>query len=125
MRIENAGPVVLRTDYWATPHAARGYVYLSANAGTVRLLIPPAALPILAEVPPVGTPATLQREHGRYVLAWEDGNPEGPYVLEIDERQADRRIPASDRGRKIPLVWYVRAEAVSAREARREEVTLR
>ena len=38
--IENNGPGILSTNYWGTPHAEKGYCYLSINAGAFRLLGP-------------------------------------------------------------------------------------
>jgi hypothetical protein len=38
--IENNGQLIVGTNYWQTPHAKRGLVYLSYNAAAARLLIP-------------------------------------------------------------------------------------
>lgn len=40
LKIENNGPELVDTNYWITEHAEKGFVYLSANAGCFRLLVP-------------------------------------------------------------------------------------
>ncbi len=40
IKLENNGPELVATNYWITEHAAKGFVYLSANAGSFRLLVP-------------------------------------------------------------------------------------
>ena len=47
--IENRGQAILTTDYWYTPHAHAGYLYLSWNAGAGRLLIPDSQIPYSAK----------------------------------------------------------------------------
>lgn len=121
----NDGPRLVSTTYWSTEHARRGLLYLSVNAGAVRLLVPDAASYVLDELPEEGTPATLGRGRwqGRevYRLTWLD-DPTDPYVVEIDARQADRLLPASEAGRLVPLVWYRQEGQRGAQEVRRETV---
>lgn len=40
LTVENHGPLIVRTNYWETEWADRGYVLLSPNAGAFRLLLP-------------------------------------------------------------------------------------
>jgi len=40
IEISNAGPIIKSTNYWQMEHTRQGYLYLSPNAGCVRLLIP-------------------------------------------------------------------------------------
>lgn len=123
MRVVNDGPRVAQTDYWSTPHARHGLLYLTINAGAIRLLVPNPTAYMLAELPPIGTRATLARGNGIYRLALHD-RPADPYVLEIDVRQADRRIPKSDTGRTVPLVWYRQDGRDGVKEVRRESVQI-
>ncbi len=39
--ITNDGPGVLETTYWSTEHARKGLLWVSVNAGAVRVLVPP------------------------------------------------------------------------------------
>lgn len=117
--IANEGPTVVSTTYWATEHAARGLLYASVNAGAVRVLVPPATERLLDDLPPEGTRATIRWRDGRCTITLYD-RPSDPYGIEIDERQTDRRPPASDRGRVVPLVWYVQDGTEGVREVRRD-----
>ena len=40
LSVENDGPRIVASNYWATEHAAAGAFLVSSNAGTFRLLIP-------------------------------------------------------------------------------------
>jgi hypothetical protein len=42
LEIANDGPRIVATNYWDTGQAAAGKIYLSCNAGAVRMLLPPA-----------------------------------------------------------------------------------
>lgn len=50
IRIDNDGPLIVSTNYWETDLATAGNVYLSLNAGSFRLLIPPGVEPSLADM---------------------------------------------------------------------------
>ena len=54
--ITNRAEEVISTTYWQTGHARRGYLYLSFDAGALRVLAPEAALGVLGQLPPEGTP---------------------------------------------------------------------
>lgn len=127
IEIENDGPAILRTTYWRTEHAKRGLLYLSVNAATLRLLVPPAVQRLLGELPPVGTPCELVRSvlAGRdtYQFAWLD-DAISPYVVEIDQQQIDRRWPSAEDGRILSLVWYGQVGVWGVVEQRRELVQL-
>lgn len=130
--IASNGPAIATTNYWSTEHAKRGLLYLSINAGTLRMLVPRASQHMLDDLPPVGRAVTLIRStlHGKetYLLEWEEPRHTGldPYVVEIDQEQYDRRIPDDEDGRVLPLVWYVQAQgsSIGVREARRERVQI-
>jgi len=51
LQIQNDGPEVISTNYWQTAHSRRGYLYLSFNAGALRVLVPEAALGVLGQLP--------------------------------------------------------------------------
>lgn len=127
IEVVNEGPAIVRTSYWRTEHAKRGLLYLSINAATLRLLVPPPVQGLLAELPPVGTPCELVRSVlvGRetYQLAWLD-DVDSPYVVEIDQQQCDRGWPTAEEGRVLSLVWYGRVGVWGVVEQRRERVQL-
>lgn len=113
LRLDNDGPRVRATNYWATQHAARGYCYLSINDGALRLLFPPAIaryLPDLAQarcaaVQIIGAPRV-----GVIHVVWEHDTGVPPY-LTLDARQCDRALPREDLGRWVTLIAYVPGDA--------------
>jgi hypothetical protein len=50
IRIENNGPEIAATNYYDSPNAGAGYVYLSINAGALRLLVPDSQSQLVDEV---------------------------------------------------------------------------
>ena len=50
IKIENHGPLITASDYWASEAAAAGKMILSPNAGVIRCLLPPALHPVLGEL---------------------------------------------------------------------------
>lgn len=122
--VTNDGPAVVATTYWATPHAGRGLLYVTINAGAIRVLVPAPAAALLDELPPAGTPCRYEQGPDRCQIVLLD-RPGDPYVVDVDARMADRRLPASDGGRAAPLHWYVPgAEPEAVRLARRETAVI-
>jgi len=91
--IGNAGTEIASTNYWHTAHAASGLCYLSANAGTWRLLVPAPTEHLLPEMR-TGTHATIEpslQARGCVDIVFEDGTP-APFALTLDLRQIDRTL---------------------------------
>jgi hypothetical protein len=108
LRIQNSGEQILSTNYWSTPHAARGYCYLSLNAGAVRLLVPASAeleLPDRSDVGHVSVQIIGAERVGLIHLVFEDGST-APAYLSVDARQCDRVPPRSDLNRQTTLIAY-------------------
>lgn len=103
IEIANAGPAIRSTNYWQTAHARRGYCYLSGNAGTLRLLVPPAtehALPEMRTAKHVTIRSSTQR---LLDIVFDDGS-DAPFVLTIDREMVDRLVRPV--GRTVPFaVW--------------------
>jgi len=124
----NDGPAIVSTSYWTTEQAKAGLLYLSINAGTLRMLAPVQSAKVLAELPPIGTHCDLVADvvDGRatYLLSWYD-DPASPYQVEIDRRQCSSTIPVTaEAGRVVPLVWYLPSGIEGVREARRETIQI-
>lgn len=106
IRIDNDGQRIAATNYWSTEHARRGLVYVSANAGAVRLLVPRGWPDLndsriaLASLQIVGA-----QEAGVAHIVLEDGTAT-PAYLTIDARQCDRALPPSEVGRHVTLLVY-------------------
>lgn len=94
--IGNNGPELTQTNYWLTEHAAAGLCYLSGNADTWRLLVPPPALHLVVEMK-TGHSVTIERSGAVATPAWdvifEDGT-ETPFAVTVDARQVDRAMTA-------------------------------
>jgi acetylornithine deacetylase/succinyl-diaminopimelate desuccinylase-like protein len=115
--IANAGAAIAATNYWDTEHAHGGLCYLSANAGVWRLLVPPEAETLLAEMR-TGKKATIEPSlHllGHWDVVFEDGT-DTPFSVAIDPKQIDRAMQPgrcrlhvwTRRGREIDLVCRVK-----------------
>lgn len=50
MVVQNHGPLILATDYWDSELASKGKLYVSINAGAIRVLLPPAHYSVLADM---------------------------------------------------------------------------
>jgi hypothetical protein len=103
VRIDNNGAEIVSTDYWLSEHARRGLLYLSGNAGVLRLLVPQAAHTMLAEMR-TGKRVTIEKSisvHGHWDIVFEDGSST-PYAVTIDPRQIDRQLQP---GRSRLAVW--------------------
>lgn len=92
--IRNDGELIVGTNFWSTDLAARGFCYLSWNAGAARLLLPAAQAPLLEEMQ-TGKDVVLscgpwpeQKRDGIEIL-FDDGS-ENPFALHLDQRQSDR-----------------------------------
>ena len=125
--IANEGAAITRTNYWSSPAARAGYLYLSAAAGALRILVPAPTEPRLAELPPTGTPVEISDDivNNRpvYRLAWLT-DPAHPYQIAIDQRHGNGALPESEDGRVVPLVWYVASGESGVVEHRREDVRI-
>lgn len=104
--IENDGQEIKHTNYWETEHADRGLMYLSVNAGVLRLLVPAGqvAAGVIDEIR-TGTRAELvptirpQLRRSHLDLVFEDGSP-SPYSISIDRQQVDI-IPHNGNNKRL------------------------
>ena len=107
LTITNHGQVLTSTNYWDSPHAQAGLLYLSGNAGALRLLVPGPSEGMLAEMR-TGTAVTIEpssNAQGCYDVIFEDGSST-PFFVGLDRRQMDRKM---ESGRDVPLIVYTRA----------------
>lgn len=104
IEIQNDGPEILSTNYWQTEHAQHGLLYLTGNGGTWRLLVPPAAGEMIAEMR-TGKSVTIEpsiQAPGRcWDIVFEDGT-ESPYAVALDKQQVDRKM---EPGKCTLSVW--------------------
>lgn len=111
--IQNDGPLVVASNFWKTDMAARGFFYVSVNAGAVRLLVPSVQHAIIGDMCP----------GAKYVVVsclspdrWQTGQPcaewmvedesDFPWSCQLHPEQIDRVPTPEDVGRKwIATVW--------------------
>lgn len=111
MRIDNAGPLIVATDYWTTEYARAGYFYLSLNAGAVRLLVPPAeerTLPDFESALGVALSRTTSLAIRPVCSLLFDDETESPYALQLSPEQLDRLPPVAELPRAVRMLVYVR-----------------
>lgn len=112
--VKNEGLQIVSTNYWTTPRAARGYLYLSVRSRTVRVLLPETvAGDFLRETANADRAAvTLAGADSKNPvhLLWEDGT-NTPFVMSLDVRQCDFVLPRSVAGRWDTLAIYVPGSA--------------
>lgn len=91
--IANNGVDIVQTNYWSTDLGLRGMCYLTANAGALRLLVPPAAESMLVEMR-TGTHVVIEPSiftPGQVDVVFEDGT-DAPFSLTIDPGMVDRKL---------------------------------
>lgn len=113
--VENDGPEIIRTNYWQSEHAAKGFLFLSINAGCFRLLVPPS---MEAEIPEMlrgaravvvsRGPWVAQGGRDAYEVLFEDGTDE-PYALHLAAEQCDRLPSSGDRHKTFRFALWTAA----------------
>ncbi len=105
IQIENNGPEILRTNYWETENAAKGFFFLSINAGAFRLLVPDSWVQetgewmLAKEVIISRGPWPEKGKADAIEILFED-NSDSPYVLHIVAEQIDHMPLDADRDRR-------------------------
>jgi len=123
LRIENDGPRIRATNYWESEAAGRGYAYVSVNAGTFRLLLPPALETALADMATAreivisrGPWTDAGKADGLEIL-FDDGSS-SPYALHLSIEQIDRVPLDADAGRQVVCtVWTLGPKLALSRPA--------
>ena len=111
--IENRGPLIAATNYWASELNRIGGFFLSPNAGTLRLLVPSgweaeflretfAAREVL-----VSRGYWTAESRDAIELLWEDDTSD-PFSLHVAATQCVPLIAAEEHGREFPLAIWIR-----------------
>ena len=116
LQITNHGPLITASNYWQTEHAQRGLLYLSTNAGALRLLVPLSQRHAISDMRPGAKHVVVSILAGAaegktspdgYVAEWlvEDGS-DSPWSCHLSLGQLDRIPTVDDVGREwIATVW--------------------
>ena len=109
--IENDGPEIVSTNFWSSELAEKGYAYISTNARTIRLLVPPKMEPQITDMKTAkeliisrGPHLGLKRDD-MFEFLFED-KTESPYMLIFSPGQFER-LPnkADDGGDFTATIW--------------------
>lgn len=93
--IQNNGQEIARTNYWKSEHAARGYYFLTINAGAIRLLVPDVQIHATTEMQTAKEvivsrgPWSAQGKTDGIELLFED-HTDTPYCIQLMTEQCDR-----------------------------------
>jgi hypothetical protein len=109
--VENHGPLILRSNYWTSELAAAGKLFVSVNAGAIRILLPPQIYGDLADMRSATEcvlsrgPWPAERQREAVEIMWDDGSP-NPYALHLAPASFDLLPAEPDAGREWLLtVW--------------------
>ncbi len=126
--IENNGPEIVTTNYWATALAKRGAFFLSANAGAFRLLVPEIQFALIAEML-TAKEVVISRgrwaEHGGIKDAFEvlfEDQSEAPFSIQLTREQIDRLPLDSDQGKIFIFSIWTESGKVKAFKCRYRRV---
>jgi hypothetical protein len=95
LEVKNDGPLITHTNYFGSEHARRGKVFLSINAGTVRLLLPASLEGEIADMRGASEvilsrgPWPAQRRKDALEIMFEDFTDD-PWCLHTTPEQWDR-----------------------------------
>jgi hypothetical protein len=109
--ITNDGARLLGTNYWSTPQAQAGYLFVSWNASCFRLLVPAAAgwmIPEMRsghEVIITRGPWPDKNRTEALELMFEDAS-DSPFAVHIGVEQSDRLIPECGQGAGLAVTVY-------------------
>lgn len=107
--VRNSGSLVIGTDYWQTDHAKQGLLYLTTNAGCMRLLVPASQRDLLDDMQRGVREVVLTRGklEGRdsVEVMFEDGS-DSPFCVHLDQRQLDRVWTRGDENKPVKFAVY-------------------
>lgn len=116
--IENNGQELSHTNFWDHQMAARGFLFLSWNAGSARLLVPDNQKLMIDEIRSakyaIISVGRLNGKSGPVALEilFED-NSDSPFSVQINYEQCDRILPKSaHRSEFLMSIWTRDGEAL-------------
>ncbi len=105
IEVKNNGQELIETNYWQTAKARAGYIYVTINAGCLRVLVPSSAVVDIEDMRTgkvvLATRGIWQSEKGQrdaIELLFEDYS-DSPYCLHLVVEQFDMVPATADRDR--------------------------
>lgn len=114
LMIGNDGQKIKSTNYWDSEPAARGYVFLTINAGAYRMLLPDSQFEMLIEMRKAQYVVIsrgawpLQNRADALEIMFED-NSDSPFALHIVPDMCDRMPGNKDVDKKRPFFVWTRS----------------
>lgn len=118
VQVDNHGPLIIGTNYWDSELARAGKVFVSVNAGAIRVLLPPAAYGWLSDMRTakecvlsrgpwsikglLGIPGAPHVETAvveGVEIMWDDGS-DSPFVLHLTPASFDMLPAEPEPGRE-------------------------
>lgn len=99
--ISNEGEKLKETNYWEHELAKQGIVYITCNAGSIRVLIPNSKEFFIPEIKTgkiVEIETSVVNNRSMFDLFFMDGTPT-PFCLSVEKSMIDRSIKKNDKGR--------------------------
>jgi hypothetical protein len=111
--VENDGPGILSTNYWSLAMEAAGKIFVSVNAGAVRVLLPRAYRELVAEMIPAKHcvlsrgPWPAARLKEAVESMWDDGS-KNPFCFHLSPESFDMLPAEPPEGRQWTCsVWVL------------------
>lgn len=117
--VRNDGKRLVSSTYWSSPLAQRNFVFVSINAGALRVLLPRDVDQELLRAARTSREVLVTRVSGALEhlahfdpsfaleLLWEDDS-DAPYSLCVGLTQLDRLPPTSEAGRALEVsLWDI------------------
>src|SRR5690242_380008 len=109
--VENHGPLITSTNYWDSDVARAGKVFVSVNAGAIRVLLPPARYSDLADMRAAKEcvlsrgPWPEARAREAIELLFDDGS-DAPFSIHLTPESFDMLPAQPEPGREWVLAVY-------------------
>jgi hypothetical protein len=99
IQIENQKEKILATNYFQTEYARQGYLYISPNAGCLRILVPLQILPHVTKEATdryiIGRGVSPRFQRPLYEILFDDRS-QNPFSVRISEQQVQQQLKSTE-----------------------------
>ena len=112
IQISNHGPLILRSNYWDSELAREGKLFVSVNAGAIRVLLPPSLYGDLADMRAAPEcvlsrgPWPAEHQAEGIEIMWDYGS-DAPYALHLTPASFDLLPAEPEPAREWLLTVWV------------------
>ena len=109
IQVSNHGPLIVATNYWESELAAAGKLFVSVNAGAIRILLPPTLYGALSDMRTARHCVLTRGPADEMVEILFDDLSDRPYVIELSSNSFDMLPAKPPPGREWSVsVWVLR-----------------